>query len=76
MRNELTYQALMGKKIPTEAEGRKCQYKDCTTRLSIYNYGKYCFAHNAKGVELDDIIALDKFREKAHKEYEKKCLVS
>ncbi|MFN2591181.1 MAG: hypothetical protein ABR518_10500 [Actinomycetota bacterium] len=33
------------RKNRTWAEGRTCAEADCSTRLSIYNRAKYCWAH-------------------------------
>jgi hypothetical protein len=35
----------MVKVLKTSAEGRKCQYHNCTQTLSIYNHETYCHIH-------------------------------
>jgi hypothetical protein len=35
----------MVKVLKTSAEGRKCQYQNCTQTLSIYNHEAYCHIH-------------------------------
>lgn len=44
--------ALAGNERPSRAfaKGRVCREPSCTTRLSIYNNGKYCYQHEPMAV--------------------------
>ena len=43
---------LSGSERPSKAftKGRTCREPGCTTRLSIYNNGKYCYQHEPMAV--------------------------
>lgn len=43
---------LSGNERPSKAftKGRKCREPGCTTQLSIYNNGKYCYRHEPMAV--------------------------
>ena len=51
---------LVPKPLKTAKEGRTCKYPECITILSIYNFGRYCRAHQAKVTMERENILIEK----------------
>jgi hypothetical protein len=45
------------KKMKTEAQGRKCAFRDCNRTLSVFNHEAYCHLHRYQMSQEERIIS-------------------